>query len=129
MPYTDRPSDFASPRLFPYNDEGEPLMTDAQYRFANSLDDERDFDEENYWKNYRDDESDTYCNTCDGDPCCCPDAPKGGSFALFSEQGQSSHPTKDDAIAYARKAGSESFEIYDADDRQVFCERPSPRWA
>jgi hypothetical protein len=72
MPYTDQPSEFASPRLFPYNDEGEPMMTDAQYRYANSLDDERDFEEEGYWRDYRDDEPDeTVCHRCDYAKCQC----------------------------------------------------------
>lgn len=55
MPYTDRPSEYASPRLFPdltsfpRNEMGEPLMDGAAYRFEQALDAESADDPGDYY--------------------------------------------------------------------------------
>lgn len=58
------------------------------------------------------------------------DTPAPRPFALFirGAHGVGTYPTKAAAILAARAIGAESFEVYDADDRQVFAEHPAPRW-
>lgn len=52
----------------PFNAEGEPTMTDAQYRYANALDDEP-YDDRYDFEGYTDDYD--RCQRCDYDQCRC----------------------------------------------------------
>lgn len=48
-------------------------------------------------------------------------------FTTYRDGGQvKTFGTKEEAIAWGRQV--ESFEVYDDDDRQVYCEFPMPRF-